>query len=124
MKDFFIIGFILFIVILGNSITNTILEEDSEKIINVLNYLKENIENKEIAKQKADEVYDLWLGTEEKWSIIVDHQELDMIKTAILTTKAAIKVEDVEEGYEQIENSIFLVGHIKDKIKVDLQNIF
>ena len=124
MKDFFIIGFIIFIVILGNSIINTILEEDSEKIINVLNYLKENIENKEIAKQKADEVYDLWLGTEEKWSIIVDHQELDMIKIAILTTKAAIKVEDVEEGYEQLENSIFLVGHIKDKVAVAWKNVF
>ena len=124
MKDFIIIMFILTFVLTGNIIINNILEKDSGKIIDTLKHLEENIGDESIANEKAEELYNLWQDTEEKWSIIVDHQELDAIKAAILTANAAIKVGDAKVGYEQIENYIFLVGHIKDKLTVEWKNIF
>ena len=115
MKDSVIILIIIAMVIIGNVISQNILKQDSENLISKLEDLKENIEKTDIAKEKVNEIYELWEDIDSRWSIIITHQELDLIKTAILTIKAGIEIEDKRIAYEQIENSIFLVGHIKEK---------
>ena len=124
MRDTCIIKLIIVIVIIGNVISQNILKENCEKLTQHLEDLKENLQDKEYATKKAEELYDLWEETEAKWSIIVVHQELDLIKTAILSVKAGIETGDTMFSYEQIENSIFLVGHIKEKGEMEWKNIF
>lgn len=124
MRDTAIIILIIVIVIIGNIISQNILKNDSEKIIQNLEELKTNLEDKEYSTKKVEELYDLWEETENKWSIIVIHQELDLIKNAILLVKSSIEIGDIQFCYEQIENSISLVGHIKDKGAIELKNIF
>ncbi len=124
MKDSAIIFVIIVMVIIGNIISQNILKQDSENLTNKLEDLKQNINQKELAKEKVNEIYELWEEIDSRWSIIITHQELDLIKTAILTIKAGIEVDDRQIAYEQIENSIFLVGHIKEKEALSLKNIF
>lgn len=124
MRDTAIIILIIVIVIIGNIISQNILKKDSEKIIQNLEELKTNLEDKEYSTKKVEELYELWEETENKWSIIVIHQELDLIKNAILLVKSSIEIGDIQFCYEQIENSISLVGHIKDKGAIELKNIF
>lgn len=124
MRDTAIIILIIVIVIIGNIISQNILKNDSEKIIQNLEELKTNLEDKEYSIKKVEELYELWEETENKWSIIVIHQELDLIKNAILLVKSSIEIGDIQFCYEQIENSISLVGHIKDKGAIELKNIF
>lgn len=124
MKDSAIIFVIIVMVIIGNIISQNILKQDSENLTNKLEDLKQNINQKELAKEKVNEIYELWEEIDSRWSIIITHQELDLIKTAILTIKAGIEVDDHQIAYEQIENSIFLVGHIKEKEALSLKNIF
>lgn len=124
MRDTVIILIIIVAVIIGNVISQNILKEYSERIILKLEDIKVSMQNKEVLKQKVEELSELWEEAEEKWSIIVTHQELDMIKTAILNVKSSIEADDFDFGYEQIENSIFLVGHIKDKGAMEWKNIF
>ena len=124
MKDSAIIFVIIVMVIIGNIISQNILKQDSENLTNKLEDLKQNINQKELAKEKVNEIYELWEDIDSRWSIIITHQELDLIKTAILTIKAGIEVDDRQIAYEQIENSIFLVGHIKEKEALSLKNIF
>lgn len=124
MKDSVIILIIIAMVIIGNVISQNILKQDSENLISKLEDLKDNINQTDIAKEKVNQIYELWEDIDSRWSIIITHQELDLIKTAILTIKAGIEIEDKRIAYEQIENSIFLVGHIKEKEALSLKNIF
>lgn len=123
MRDSVIILLIVVIVVIGNVISQNILKEDSQNLIEKLEILQGEL-HEESAKQKVDELCELWEETEEKWSIIVLHQELDSIKTAILGVKSGIESGDLDYSYQQIENSIFLVGHIKEKGALKWKNIF
>lgn len=123
MKDSLIILFIIIIVMIGNTISQNILEKDSDNLIGKLEILNQKLETEE-AKDIVEEIYNLWEETEERWSIIVLHQELDYIKTAILGVKSGLESNDIEYSYQQIQNSIFLVGHIKEKEVLKWKNIF
>lgn len=124
MKDTFIIILIIVAVVIGNVISQNILKEGSEKLTQNLEELKTNLQDKEYSIKKAEQIYDIWEEIEAKWSIIIVHQELDLIKTAILSVKSGIETGDTQFCYEQIENSIFLVSHIKEKAAMEWKNIF
>ena len=80
--------------------------------------------NTEQALQLAEEINELWEEAEKRWSIIIFHQELDSIKISIIAVKSSLESGDIEYSYQQIENSIFLVGHIREKWTLKLKNIF
>lgn len=124
MKDVLIIVGIIVIVVVGNMIIQNVLHTDSEEIIAKLEEIKEQIEKEEDATKNAQELNVKWEETNEKWAMIVTHQELDSIKIAILGVKSGIESGDTEFAYQQLQNSIFLVGHIKEKIKINSKNIF
>ena len=124
MKDSIIIVVIIVSVLVGNMLIQNVLHADSEEIIAKLEEIKEQIKNEEDATQNARELKDKWEEMNEKWAIIVIHDELDTIQTSILGVKSGIESGDNEFAYQQLENAIFLVGHIKEKIKINSKNIF
>ena len=123
MKDVIIIVLIIIVVIAGNIISQKMLKDDSEKIIEKLEILKQELNNQQ-ALSLAEEINKLWEETENKWSIIIFHQELDSIKTSIIAVKSSLESGDISYSYQQIENSIFLVGHIKEKWSLKWKNVF
>ncbi len=123
MKDIFLIILIIVLVVIGNIISQNILAKDGDIILEKLQELSDKIDS-ENKTQIIKEVYKLWEETEKKWSIIVSHQELDLIKTSILGAKSGIEIGDFEYSYEQIQNSIFLVGHIREKTAIKWKNVF
>lgn len=123
MKDAIIIIVIISLVIFGNNISQNILKKDSEILIEKLEELRDEL-YQENTNQMISEIYELWEETEGKWSMIVSHQELDLIKTSILGVKSGIESGDLEYSYQQIQNSMFLVGHIKEKTTIKWKNVF
>ena len=123
LKDIILILFIIAIVIVGNVISQNILKQDSIVLTEKLQELSKKLDSED-RKQEIEEIYKLWEETEKRWSIIVSHQELDLIKTSILGVKSGIETGDFEYSYEQIQNSIFLVGHIEEKTAIKWKNVF
>ena len=128
MKEIIIIVIILIIVYLGAYYTQEFLNETSDMLVDKLEDLKENIQIKNISedklKMKIDETYNEWKTINEKWSVIVLHNEIDLIETSLIHAKAKIETGNVEESMEDIDTSIFLLKHIKEKEKTNLKNIF
>lgn len=130
MKEF-IIMLIIIIIIFGGSIyvknylnktcgeLSGNLEELRQKIVEA----KQTGENKEVLKM-AEEVEEKWNKTEKEWSIIVLHDELDLIETAFIRMRAEIEDGDLESATEELEVALFLVNHINEKEKFCLKNIF
>ena len=128
MKEFTIIFIILIIIVGGAIYTNNYLNDSSQKIVSMLEDLKQKVghkeNNMEELKTEVEKVYNEWENTEKKWAFIVLHSELDLIETSFVKMKAQIEEGELKKSMEEIETSIFLVNHISEKEKFCLKNIF
>ncbi len=127
MKQIIIMIIILIIIFTGAWYTQKFLDETTSNLVGKLEDLKtkvEDSENNEKLEQKTDEIYGEWKDISEKWSVIVLHDELDLIETSLIKIKSKIKTGNIEESMEDIDTSIFLLKHIKEKEKTSLKNIF
>lgn len=128
MKEIIIIIVILIIIFCSAYYVQNFLNNTSDTLVSKLEDLKKDIEEGSIGeselKQKSDEIYGEWEDINEKWSVIVLHDEIDLIETSLIRMKSKIKTGKVEESMEDLDTSIFLVKHIKEKEKTSLKNIF
>ena len=56
--------------------------------------------------------------------MLVIHEELDNIEISLLELKASIENQNIEDSLKEIEKSMFLIGHIKEKENFQIKNIF
>lgn len=127
IRDIFIITIIIISVIIGTIYTQNLLGENTDVLLKKLGKLETNInENmqKEEIDKNANDIYQKWREVSEKWSIIVDHQEIDLIEKALLAVKSTIETEEYNRSIQKIQESIYLIGHIKEKEELNIKNIF
>ncbi len=127
-----IIGIIIIITIVSGAsfALQSYLDKTSDEILSKLNNLKDEIRqaidtnsNSETAKI-SNEIVAKWEEISEIWSTIVVHQELDSIKLSILEVNGAVEAGSFDDALEEIDKTIFLAGHIKEKESFRLKNIF
>lgn len=128
MKETIII-IIIFIIIFGGAFyIQNFLNNTSDTLVSKLEDLKTDMEKGNITeeemKNKSDEIYGEWEDINEKWSVIVLHDEIDLIETSLIRMKSKIKTGYTNESMEDLDTSIFLLKHIKEKEKTSLKNIF
>lgn len=130
MKEIGISIIVIVIVVVGNLGIQKFLNNSSDKMAEMLNELKIELEKEgnefdiEIAKQQANNIYEEWEDLQKKWSVIVIHDELDKIELSLIGVKSALNANSKEDSMQEIEKSIFLVEHIKEKESFKLKNIF
>lgn len=128
MKEIIIIITILIIIFTGSILIQNYLNKSSDLLVAELDDIKRSIENNELKNEelikKTEEIYKKWEKTNEKWSVIILHDEIDLIETSLIKMKAEIKSGEIEDAMAEIETSIFLLNHIKEKEKTSLKNIF
>ena len=128
MKQIIIMIVILIIIFVGAWYTQKFLNETSDYLVSKLEDLKNKLEVSNIEennlKRETDDIYHEWQDVNERWSVIVLHDEIDLIETSLIKMKAKIKVGNLDESIEDIDTSIFLLKHIKEKEKTNLKNIF
>ncbi len=128
MKDIIIITIVLCIIIGSGTYLQGYIKSTSQEMVNDLEKLKMSIiSNGEIdfhIKKQAKAVYDKWEELEKKWSMIVLHDELDLIETSLVSMKANVESNVIDMSIEEIDKSIFLIQHIYEKERFCLKNIF
>jgi len=53
----------------------------------------------------------------------IDHEEIEKIKTQIIIIKAGIEKKDEQFVHEEVQRTIFIINHLKEKIDFKLENI-
>ena len=130
MKE--IIGIIVIVISIcvTSFVLQTYLEKSSDELLTGLNNLKQIIKQEETSsanikiKETSNYILNKWEETYKIWSMFVMHQELDNIKLSILEVTGAIEVNKKEDALEEIDKTIYLVGHIKEKEEFKLKNLF
>ena len=128
MREAIIIILILLIIFGGAYYIQKFLNNSSDNLVSKLESLKTGIEDGNLTEEdmenKSDEIYGEWEDINKKWSIIVLHDEIDLIETSLIRMKSKIKTGNIDESMEDLDTSIFLLKHIKEKEKTSLKNIF
>ena len=128
MKEVVIIISILLIVFGSTMLIQDYLNKGTDKLVGKLVEIKKEVEGKNIGeeelKKKSEIIYKEWKEINESWSTIVLHEEIDSIETALIRMKSKIQIGNIEDSMEDIDTSIFLLKHIKEKEKTSLKNIF
>ena len=97
-----------------------------EKLENLKNEIEiaQNEEKNTKVIEMSEYVIKKWDEMNDIWSMLVVHQELDNIKLSILEIKGAVATSSFDDALEEIDKTIFLVEHIKEKEAFKLKNVF
>ena len=127
-KELVICIIIIILIFAGNAITQGYLNKSITVITENLKGLKEQIVKEEIntesAKNEIENIYYNWEERNKKLSYYVEHNELEKVNNGLTGLKAYIEMEEVSEAIPELERTIFVLEHIKNKYIVNLRNIF
>lgn len=126
-KELVISIMIIILIIIGNIITQNYTNNTTIKISNLLDNLKIEVlakDEKDNLLYRISTIEDQWNKFEEKLAYYIEHDELEKVESQISSIKGFIEVNNYEEVIPEIERGIFILGHIQDKSKLNIKNIF
>lgn len=120
----------IFILVL-NSITQNYNNESVEDLQQQLEHLKtdilntiENNNDDENLIKEFNKILENWKNRYEKLTYFIEHDELEKVETEFNYIKANLETKQYEQAVPNVENSIFILEHIKQKFALQLKNIF
>lgn len=126
-KELVISIMIITLIILGNVITQNYTKNATIEISELLDNLKIEVLTKDEEEKllsKISTIEDEWNKFEEKLAYYIEHDELEKVESQISSIKGFIEVNNYEDVVPEIERGIFILGHIQDKSKLNIKNIF
>jgi hypothetical protein len=126
MKPLLIVSILLIIIILGGASTYKYLRFESEMFNEKLSALDKSIDNEDW--NKANELYKLiadnWDKSKKRYSMLIEHFEIDNINMSIAELKAFIKTKNQSLSKAKISSLKTLIMHMSEKEAFTLENIF
>ena len=125
-KEIIIIVIVLIIIIGLDVVSRNYTEKAVKEITSNLDELKIEIlnENYERSKNKMKGTMDLW---KEKYNILayyIEHDELEKVETELTRLSADIDMKEYKHCINELNTTIFILNHIKQKEEFDVKSIF
>lgn len=129
-KELIISIIIVVLIFVGNAVTENYTGESVDDTKNSLSDLREEIIKNEdeidvnIAKEKIDKIHEKWDSRYEKLAYYIEHDELEKVKTELTGLRGYIEKEEYSEAVPELDKSVYILEHIKEKTALNLKNIF
>ena len=121
---------IIIIVVVGNIVTQNYTHYSVKKATSELEQLKQELstETEKInwneSENKFENMQKEWRKDFEKLAYYIEHDELEKVDTNLTGLKSYIETKEEVEAINELEKSVFVLKHIEDKTRMNLQNIF
>lgn len=129
-KELIISIIIVVLIFVGNAVTENYTRESVDETKQSLSALREEIIKNEdevdvnITKEKIDNIHEQWDSRYEKLAYYIEHDELEKVKTELTGLRGYIEKEEYSEAVPELDKSVYILEHIKDKTALNLKNIF
>lgn len=127
-KELIICVIVIIFVIIANIVTQgytkRTIEDLTEELQELRQMLLEDKEDKNIVEDKIKSIMNMWANYFNKLAYFIEHDELEKAETELTSLKANIEIQEYEEGVIDIDKTIFILNHIKEKFKIEIKNIF
>ena len=130
IKELIISIVIVVSIFIGNAVTENYTKESITETTQSLASLREEIIkdekdiDNEVAKKKVYDIYEKWSLRHEKLAYYIEHDELEKVKTELTELKGYIEKEEYSNALPDLDKSVYILEHIKDKTALNLKNIF
>ncbi len=129
MKKEMIICIVIVVAIsLGNYITQKYASNAIYTINNKLEEVKEELKKSNVNKEVVDEnlatLDKQWNEVYPKMAYFIEHNELEKVETSFTEMRSFYENDEYVDAISQLDKSIFLLAHIKEKNELSLENIF
>lgn len=129
-KELIISIIIVVLIFVGNAVTENYTGESVDETRQSLSALREEIIKNEdeidvnIAKEKIDKIHEKWDSRYEKLAYYIEHDELEKVKTELTGLRGYIEKKEYSEAVPELDKSMYILEHIKEKTALNLKNIF
>ena len=126
MKEIMIsIGVILFILVLDFT-TQRYMKQTVDVMTVNLHELRKEIkdENKENLEDSIKRLNDEWNNRNKILSLYIEHDELEKVETYLSGFESYVEEEDKALALNEIDKTEFVLEHISNKYKFNMENIF
>ena len=130
MKEFIISVGILALIFTGNAITEKNTDNIVTETIDSLHEVREEISKEDTkidtkeANKKIDEIHKQWDENYETLAYYIEHNELEKVETEMTALRAYIEKDAYTEALPELDKTVYIINHIKDKTSISLKNIF
>ena len=117
----------IIILIIGLDIlTQNYTKTSTIEITECLSELKKEIEDKSLenAKEKLGELDKKWDEKHDKLAYYIEHDELEKVETNLTGLRSFIESKEYSDALAELDKTVFVLRHIEDKNKFNLQNVF
>ena len=129
-KQVIAIIIIIIVIIIADIIleknTNSTIEIVSEKLElvdeKVEKFESDNVSKLEL-KKEVNKMVDIWKEKQKILTYYIEHDEIEKISDKIELIRKQIEIEEFGDARQAIEETKFLLDHLKEKEKLNLRNI-
>lgn len=127
-KELIITILVFLIIIISDIFLQNYIKGSVEEIKNDLENLKKEvldsgIESKEL-EEKVKTIYEKWEIKNKVLTFFVEHDELEKVNTELNKIKGYFEVDMKDDSMTDINETIYVLEHIREKQKVSLKNVF
>ena len=127
-KEIVICIIIIFFIFVGDVVTQNFTKDsisEASRNLNVLRneLVKEDVDS-ELLKEKIIKVRGDWDNRHKKLAYYIEHNELEKVDTDLTVLYAYIQVKEYKEAVTELDRTVYVLEHIKNKNTFNLENIF
>lgn len=128
-KEFVVCVVIVAAIIVGDIFLQRYTKESLNLINEKLSEIKEDLKKgedlkKEEINKKIGEINKEWDKRFNILTCFLEHNELEKVKTQLVSITAGLEIHDNEYVYEELNKTIYILEHIRDKESFRIDNIF
>lgn len=129
-KELIISIVIVVLIILGDIFTIRYTKQSVSQATSELAEMREEIEKQEgeidvqKVKTQIGDIRNKWNQRHKKLAMYIEHDELEKIETNLSGLHGYIEKEEYSDAMAQLDMSVYVLEHIRNKTKLSLINIF
>lgn len=104
--------------------TENIFEQISSELSSVREESVSEVPSDEKMKKNLQEVNSIWNKSRQKLAYFIEHDELEKVEKNFTNLQSSIELQEYSTALSKVDESIFILNHIKDKNQFNLENIF
>ena len=126
-RDIVFCTIIIIVIIIVDFFIQDYIKNSAEEMTLKLNDLKKEVlssEENTINEVKIEEVRKNW---EERYKVlasVIEHDELEKVEKNLTGIYSALESKEQSEAISELDESMFILKHIKDKYSFKIENIF
>lgn len=127
-KELIISIIIVILIFIGDTVTQNYTKESVENTIQDLKELRQEMMDENVILEstinKIELIHQKWDNIYEKLAYYIEHDELEKVETELTGIKGYIDKEEYTEAVAEVDKSMYILEHIRDKNNFNLKNIF